>query len=146
MEMKNELKLFTMRLKDSTITKGFITAGLMNVSVLIFSRLFTNETIPELDPVVLSNFGLLMIVIWGFAYMSIAKKFYDVKWLVGVFAIEKFIYGCVWINWLLNNTISKVFEKDIMAGLFYSMYGINDWLFFIFFSFVFISLIKSKKE
>jgi hypothetical protein len=146
MEMKNELKLFTVRLKDSTITKGFITAGLMNVSVLIFSRLFTNETIPELDPVVLSNFGLLMIVIWGFAYMSIAKKFHDVKWLVAVFAIEKFIYGCVWINWLLNNTISKVFEKDIMAGLFYAMYGINDWFFFIFFSFVFISLIKLKKE
>jgi hypothetical protein len=135
-----------MILKDATITKGFIGAGLMNMSVLIFSRLFTNETISEFDPIVLSNFGLLMIVIWGFAYMSIAKKFHAVKWLVAVFAIEKFIYGCVWINWLLNNTLSKVLEKDIMAGLFYAMYGINDWGFFIFFSFVFIYLIRLKKE
>jgi hypothetical protein len=34
----------------------------------------------------------------------------------GIFAIEKFIYGCVWINWILNNTIS-VYEKDLMAGV-----------------------------
>ncbi|WP_309610144.1 hypothetical protein [Flavobacterium sp.] len=135
-----------MILKDATITKGFVLAGLMNMSVLIFSRFFTNETIAEFDPVVLSNFGLIMIVIWGLAYMSIAKNYQSVKWLVAVFAIEKFIYGFVWIKWLLNNSISDVYEKDVMAGLFYSMYGVNDWLFFVFFSYVFIYLIRLKKE
>lgn len=134
-----------MILKEPTVTKGFIIAGLMNLSVLIFSRLFTNQTIAEFDPEVLSDFGLLMIVIWGLAYISVAKNYQFVKWLVAVFAIEKLIYGCVWINWLLNNSISKVYEKDILTGLFYSIYGVNDWLFFIFFSFVFIHLYKSKK-
>ena len=133
-----------MILKDATITKGFVLAGLMNMSVLIFSRFFTNETIAEFDPVVLSNFGLIMIVIWGLAYMSIAKNYQSVKWLVAVFAIEKFIYGFVWIKWLLNNSISDVYEKDVMAGLFYSMYGVNDWLFFVFFSYVF-TLVSTKK-
>ena len=133
-----------MTIKDSTITMGFIIAGLMNMSALIFSRFFTNTTINEVDPAVMSNFGLLMIVIWGFAYMSVAKNFHEVKWLVGVFAVEKFIYGCVWANWMINNDVKEVFKKDTMAGLFYSVYGINDWLFFLFFAFTFIHLIRQK--
>jgi hypothetical protein len=135
-----------MKLKDTTITKGFIIAGLMNMSVLIFSRLFTNSTISEFDPSVMSSFGLLMILIWGLAYISVSKKYRTVKWLVGVFAIEKLIYGLVWTNWMLHNTISDVFEKDTMAGLFYSTYGINDWVFFIFFSLVFIRLYKLNRR
>jgi hypothetical protein len=133
-------------MKNATITKGFIISGLMNASVLIFSRLFTNSTIPEFDPNVLSNFGLLMIFIWGLAYISVAKNYDKVKWLVGVFAVEKFIYGCVWTNWILNNNISDVYEKDIMAGMFYSIYGINDWVFFVFFILVFFRLSKLKNS
>lgn len=133
-----------MKIENTTITKGFIIAGLMNASILLFSRLFTNSTIPEFDPNVMSNFGLLMILIWGLAYISVAKNYQKVKWLIGIFAFEKFIYGCVWINWILNNTISDVYEKDIMAGAFYSIYGINDWVFFIFFLFVFLRLSKLK--
>src|SRR3970282_710078 len=97
-----------MAIKNITITQGFIIAGLMNLTVLIFSRFFTNPTIPEFDPVVMSNFGLLMIVLWGLAYMSIAKNFRDVKWLVGVFVVEKFIYGYVLINCILDNKLSDV--------------------------------------
>lgn len=133
-----------MKIENTTITKGFIIAGMMNTSILLFSRLFTNSTIPEFDPNVMSNFGLLMILIWGLAYMSVAKNYQKVKWLIGIFAIEKFIYGCVWVNWILNNTIADVYEKDIMAGAFYSIYGINDWVFFIFFLFVFLRLFKLK--
>lgn len=135
-----------MTIKNSTITKGFIIAGLMNASVLIFSRLFTNPTIPEFDPNVMSNFGLLMILIWGLAYMSVAKNYHKVKWLVGIFAVEKLIYGCVWTNWILNNNISDVYEKDLMAGMFYSVYGINDWVFFVFFIYVFLRLSKLKND
>lgn len=135
-----------MTIKNSIITKGFIISGLMNMSVLLFSRLFTNETIPEFDKTVMSNFGLLMIVIWGLAYISIAKNFHSVKWLIGVFAIEKFIYGCIWTNWILNNTVSDVYKKDLMAGIFYSIYGINDWLFFVLFSLIFIHLMKVNKQ
>lgn len=132
-----------MTINNKTVTKGFIIAGLMNLSVLVFSRFFTNSTIPEFDPDVMSNFGLLMIVVWGLAYMSIAKNYQDLKWLVGVFAVEKFIYGFTWIKWMLNNNISDVLEKDTMAGMFYSIYGINDWLFFIFFLVVFIRILKN---
>lgn len=135
-----------MILKNSIITKGFIVAGLMNATVLIFSKLFTNSVIPEFDPTVMSNFGLLMILIWGLTYMSVAKNYHNVKWLIGVFAIEKFIYGYIWINWILNNNVYEVYKKDVLAGIFYSIYGINDWVFFIFFLLVFIQLANLKKS
>lgn len=131
-----------MTIKTETITKGFVIAGLINMSVLVFSRFFTNAVIPESDPVVMSNFGLLMIVVWGIAYISVAKNYQSVKWLVGVFAVEKFIYGFIWIKWMLTNNVLDVYAKDKMAGIFYSTYGVNDWMFFIFFLFVFIRLIK----
>lgn len=132
-----------MNIKNETITKGFFIAGLINFSVLVFSRFFTNAVIPESDPAAMSNFGLLTIIVWGLAYISVAKDFHHVKWLVAVFAAEKFIYGFNWIKWMLNNNVSDVFAKDKMAGIFYAVYGLNDWLFFIFFLSVFIRLIKS---
>jgi hypothetical protein len=121
-------------------------AYLWLLTAFIFSKqaLFTNPIISEFDPDVLSNFGLVMILVWGLAYLSVAKNYAKVKWLIGVFAVEKLIYGLVWTNWMLNNSVSDVFEKDTMAGLFYSIYGINDWLFSIFFLLVFIQLSKSR--
>ncbi len=136
----------SMTIQKSTITKGFILAGFMNMSVLILSRFFTNHTIPETDMTVMSNFGLLMIVIWGLAYIAVAKVYDKVKWLVAVFAVEKICYSVNWTNWILNNSVTDVFEKDIMAGMFYTIYGINDWLFFIFFVVVFIRLLKSTQS
>jgi len=130
----------------STITTGFIFAGLMNMSALVFSRLFTNGVIAEADPVVMSNFGLLMIVVWGLAYISVAKCYQQVKWLVGVFAVEKLIYGIAWVRWLLDNSLSEVMDKDVMAGLFFASYGVNDWIFCIFFTLVFARLAKSNND
>jgi hypothetical protein len=131
-----------MTIKSEIITKGFVTAGLMNMTTFIFSRFFTNAVIAEYDPVVMSNFGLLMIIVWGLAYISVAKNYQNVKWLVGVFAVEKFIYAFTWTRWMLNNKVSDVFAKDTMAGIFYAVYGLNDWIFFLFFLLVFLRLIK----
>ncbi|MGB5944258.1 MAG: hypothetical protein WBG71_15340 [Leeuwenhoekiella sp.] len=134
----------TILTKHITVRKGFVIAGLMNLSVLIFSRFFTNQVIPKYDPVVMSNFGLLMIVVWGLAYIAVARKHTEVKWLVAVFAVEKLIYGLVWINWLCQNSITTVFEEDKMAGIFYAVYGVNDWVFFVFFSWVFGRCMSTK--
>ncbi|MFT7051747.1 MAG: hypothetical protein ACJAZK_002364 [Psychroserpens sp.] len=68
-----------MNTKDDTISKGFIIAGLMNMSVLVFSKFFTNSVIPQSDPDVMSNFGLLMMLIWGLAYISVAKTYHNNK-------------------------------------------------------------------
>ena len=126
---------------EKTLRNGFIAAGLMNIiAVLILSRFFTNEVIPETDPAVMSNFGLLMIMDWGLAYIALAVDYRKAKWLVGVFVVEKLIYVIAWFMWIVNNDVSKVYEKDLFAGLFYSVYGINDLIFFLFFLFVFYKI------
>ena len=133
-----------MKISKELIAKGFILSGIMNVGgTLIFSRFFTNETIPEADPVVMSNFGLLMIFVWGLVFLSIYQKYEQLNWLVGVFAIEKLIYGLHWINWISNNDLYDVYNKDQMAGIFYATYGVNDLLFFVFFLYVFIKSFTS---
>ncbi|RKN78739.1 hypothetical protein [Ulvibacterium marinum] len=135
-----------MKFKRKTIAKGFIIAGLMNMSVLVFSRFFTNKVINETDPDVMSNFGLVMIVVWGLAYISVAKTYQNVTWLIGIFAFEKLIYGITWAKWIFTNNLATVFEKDAMAGMFYAVYGVNDWLFCVFFSIVFFPLMKANNS
>ena len=45
----------------------------MNIGgVLLISRAFTNTAINTADSVVMSNFGLLMIEVWGLAYLGAA--------------------------------------------------------------------------
>lgn len=132
-----------MKLNKEIIKKGFILSGIMNIGgVLILSRFFTNAAIPKADNVVMSNFGLLMIVVWGFVFLSVSQKYEQLKWLIGVFVIEKFIYGFTWLKWILNNNLSSVYKEDTMAGIFYTIYGINDWFFFLFFLLVFVKLSK----
>ncbi|WP_312819421.1 hypothetical protein [Kaistella carnis] len=65
-----------MKITTELLTKGFIAAGLMNVfGVITFSRIFTNTVIPEFDSQAMSNFGLLMIVLWGFVLSLFLKIF-----------------------------------------------------------------------
>lgn len=132
-----------MKIKNEHLTNGFILAGLMNIfGVLIFSRIFSNPFIPEYDSQAMSNFGLLMIVVWGFVFIAVSKNFHQVKWLIGVFAVEKLVYATHWTQWMSSNSLSEVYEKDTMAGIYYAIYGINDWIFFAFFLFVFIRLAR----
>ena len=134
-----------MKISKGLIAKGFILSGIINIGgTLIFSRFFTNENIPQADPVVMSNFGLLMIIVWGLVFLSVSQKYEQLNWLVGVFAIEKLIYVFNWINWISKNDISTVYSKDLMAGVFYVTYGVNDLLFFVFFSCVFIKSFTSS--
>ncbi len=112
----------------------------MNIAgVLLFSRLFTNVAINEADPVVMSNFGLAMIAVWGMAYLAAAPISASVKWLAAAFAIEKLAYVLAWFAWHSANSLAALFSKDLFAGVFYSIYGLNDLLFMVFFGYVFYS-------
>jgi hypothetical protein len=128
-------------MRPTTIKFGLIAAGLVNIlGVLIFSRFFTNEWINKADPIVMSTFGLIMIIVWGFAYISIAKGFENVKWVLAVFAVEKLIYGLIWINWIFYQDIRILYKNDLMAGMFYSIYGLFDLVFMVFFTIAFFSI------
>ena len=126
-------------MKKSLIKNGFIAAGLMNIGgVLLFSRGFTNSAINDADPVVMSNFGLVMIAVWGLAYLGAAAISANIKWLAGAFALEKLVYVVVWAIWLSSNSLPELYAEDFFAGAFYSIYGLNDFVFMVFFAWVFL--------
>ena len=115
----------------------------MNIGgTLIFSRAFTNTAINDADPVVMSNFGLVMIAVWGLAYLAAStikssiKS--NIKWLAGAFAVEKLVYVVVWVIWHSSNSVTQLYSKDVFAGVFFSIYGINDFVFMLFFAWVFL--------
>ncbi|MFQ3246272.1 MAG: hypothetical protein ACI9SP_002924 [Arenicella sp.] len=134
-------------MNQKLVRNGFILAALMNFSVLVWSRGFTNVAINQADPVVMSNFGLLMIIIWGMAYIGAASTIANLKWLAGAFALEKLVYAVIWINWHLENSVQALYSTDTFAGIFYSIYGLNDLIFMLFFTAVFFKepLIKVVK-
>ncbi len=132
-------------MKSNFIRNGLIAAGMMNIAgVLLFSRAFTNTAINTADPVVMSNFGLLMIVVWGLAYMGAAFIATPIKWLAGTFAVEKLVYVAVWIKWLSKNSLAQLYSKDAFAGAFFSIYGMNDFIFMLFFAWVFVQQHRSR--
>lgn len=121
------------------VKNGLIAAALMNIGgVFVFSRAFTNVAINNADPVVMSNFGLVMIAVWGLAYLGAAAISANVKWLIAAFAVEKLVYVVVWVMWHLNNSLTQLYSADVFAGIFYSIYGINDFIFMLFFTWVFL--------
>lgn len=121
------------------LRNGLIVSGFMNIfGVLFFSRAFTNVAINNSDPMVMSNFGLLMIVVWGLVFVGAAFINSGVKWLIGAFAVEKFVYVVVWMQWISNNSLASLYSKDIFAGIFYSIYGPNDLAFMLFFAWAFL--------
>ena len=133
-------------MSNTFIRRGFIAAGLVNiVAVLLLSRAFTNAAIPETDPVVMSNFGLLMIAVWGLVFLAAATHYQHMKWVVGAFVVEKLVYATVWFRWITTHDVAAVYAKDVFAGVFYSVYGLNDFLFFLFFAAVFYQLNRQPK-
>ena len=130
-------------MSDSLIKKGFILAGLSNIlGVLVCSRLLTNDVMMEAQPGVMGFFGLLSIVLWGLAYIAVSGSYADVKWLVAVFAAEKLAYVIAWLSFFSAQSLGDVYQADFLAGVFYTIYGVNDFLFMLFFGFVFWRLQK----
>ena len=124
---------------DKMIQKGFIIAGLSNIlGVIICSKFFTNDVMLAAQPDVMGYFGLISIILWGFAYISVCKSYSQVRWLVGIFAIEKLIYVIVWLAFITSESLSSIYELDVFAGVFYTIYGANDFIFMLFFGFVFL--------
>jgi hypothetical protein len=120
-------------------TFGFRLAGLVNVvGILVVSRGFTNATLVSRSPIVFSRFGLVCILLWGLAYLAVAREHARVPLLVAVFALEKLVYVLTWLSWMFRfgSELPRLFAESPLTGVFYAIYGPNDLLFGIFFAFV----------
>lgn len=128
-------------------TNGFVLAGLANIGgVLTFSLGFSNQGISQAFPQVMSAYGLLMIIVWGLAYLAVAKHYQHVRLLVGVFAIEKLAYVASWLWWMSHyaDTLPTLWQADWLTASFMLIYGLNDVLFMLFFMWVFLSHSKES--
>jgi hypothetical protein len=132
---------------NSAITKGFWLAGAYNIlGVLGFSKLFTNSLLSSLDPAVFSWLGLVAVMLWGFAYCSVAKSYQSVPNLLLVFVVEKMIYTTTWLLWLIRNgrTLPSLFSESPLTATYFSIYGAGDFLFGLFFLWVAIRSLQGR--
>jgi hypothetical protein len=133
------------RVTDKFIQNGFIIAGVSNIlGVVICSKAFTNDVLLATQPDVMGYFGLISIVLWGLAYIAVCKIYTQARWLVGVFVIEKLAYVIVWLFFITSHSLSSIYELDVLAGVFYTIYGANDFVFMIFFAYVFLKQGKAS--
>src|SRR5215469_10099630 len=124
---------------EPIITYGFLLAGAWNViGILTFSRFFTNRLLATIDPAVFSWLGQVSIVIWGLAYLSVARSYPYVPWLLVVFFVEKMVYGVTWLKWMITKgkTLPKIASESFFTAAFFSIYGAGDLVFGFFFGWV----------
>lgn len=131
---------------DSMISVGFVLAAAWNIiGILCSSRFFTNRLLATVDPVVCSWLGQVSIILWGLAYLSVAKSYRLVPWLVVVFFLEKMLYGVTWLKWLIakGKTLPKIASESFLTATFYSTYGAGDLIFGFFFGWVALRLMST---
>ena len=133
------------RLPPSGVTKGFQLAAAVNIlGILLFSKGLDNAYLAELSPEVFSTFGQGAIILWGLAYLAVAESYREAGWIVAVFCLEKLVYAGTWIVWMADHgsQLSTIFETSPLTGAFLAIYGPTDFLFAVFFGWVFLRVRK----
>lgn len=118
------------------ITYGFISAGIANIlGMLWLSKGGTDIDLSANVPVLFHGWGMLCVVLWGLAYIAVARNYHSVRALIWVFALEKLVYVVSWCVWMYqqSGTLPYLLKNDIFEGAFMLIYGSNDALFMLFF-------------
>lgn len=115
------------------IRNGFIIAGLFNAGIILVSHGFSNN-LGVVDPL-FSPAGCQLILLWGLAYLSVAKAVHLAPHIALVFALEKLFYGVTWIRgWMAYGDQLSAHPFDV--ALFFRTYGAADLAFGLFFGVV----------
>jgi hypothetical protein len=120
-------------MKAPRYSRGFIASGLVNILGVLgaFSQGIGSSLISEQYPQVFSPFGLFVIMLWGAAYISVARTYRAVPALCAVFALEKFTYVISWLYWIAisGSTLPDLFSRSPITASFFAIYGVNDLVF-----------------
>lgn len=118
---------------------GFRLAGAYNIlGILGFTRFFTDETLATADPVTFSWLGQVSIILWGLAYLAVARRHPQLRALVALFAVEKAVYVGAWAHWLMthSSTLEALWHSAPVHAAFLATYGLGDLAFGLFFLWV----------
>jgi len=118
------------------ISLGFGLAALYNVCIIVFSKGFSND-LGAVDPL-FGPGGCIGVLLWGLAYLALARSYSTAPAVALVFAFEKLFYGCHWLLWLKDHSseLPAITESDPLTGSFFSIYGTGDLVFMVFFGWV----------
>lgn len=128
-------------MQPSWIGPILVLAGLANIiGIMVVTRGLTDPLLGEVYPQVLSRTGQISILLWGCAYITVARAVVHVPWLLAVFAIEKLFYVGTWVAWTMfaQTSLGDLFAEDFIVGLFMAGYGANDLLFAVLFGLAFM--------
>ena len=126
---------------------GFIAGGFTNIfGMLAASEFFTNTAFHKLSPEVFSDFGTFMVMVWGLAYLAVAKQAHQLPAICFVFAFEKAIYVYTWVIWISSKSdmLPVIREETPLLALFYSSYGLIDLAYALFFAWVGIRALQTS--
>ena len=118
------------------VRKVFVMAGMANiVTILVATRLFTDPLISQVDPAVFSTPSLILIMVWGLAYLTVAPHWWKLPPMCLVFMLEKLVFVGMWVRWMLHSRdqLPGLWEIDWQIALFYGGYGVVDIAFSGFF-------------
>lgn len=123
-----------------------ILVGLVNLTLLgSLTPLMDGGLLAAQDPLFFSWSGVVIIALWGLAYIASAPHWQQLPGLMLVFAIEKLLFAGRWALWMGDNSsqLPTLFEQDVMVALFYSGYGIWDGACALLFLFLFVRARKA---
>jgi len=116
---------------------GFYAAAIFNIAgILVFTRALTNEAFFQADPSMFSRPACVVVMVWGLAYAAQARTWQTAPAISLVFAVEKLVYVLWWVGWLSKHgqELGGIFDRDMLAGVFYAIYGAGDAVFCLFFA------------
>lgn len=100
-------------------------------------------------PQVFGAEGCIGVILWGLAYIAVARKYKTLPLLCLVFCLEKIFYTVTWVNWYWSRyeEIGTFERGSPLLGLFFRLYGYNDAFFAVVFFIAFIyALFCARKE
>lgn len=115
--------------------------------MLTVSKLFTNPLLADNDPAVYSWLGQIAVVLWGCAYLAVARSYQHVPILLLVFFVEKMVYLTAWLMWLANkgHMLPQIEAMSPITAGFFMTYGAGDGLFGLFFGMMYIMALKQSR-
>lgn len=128
---------------NTLYTRLIIVIGLANlVPLLWLTPLKDGSELFRADPLFFSAPGLILIGLWGLAYIASAPHWQALGNLMGVFALEKSFYAVHWWLWLGDNgdRLEFLLYEDPLTAFFLGGYGAWDALCAAFFLFLCIKV------
>jgi len=118
------------------IALGFVLAAAYNICIILFSKGFSAD-LGAVDPL-FGPGGCVGVLLWGLAYLALARSYESAPAVALVFAAEKLFYGSHWLLWLRDHSseLGAMISADYLTGTFYSIYGTGDIVSMVFFGWV----------